>query len=38
VAGIVSALLADLCVTPVLLQKFRVFGQETNKGKQITDQ
>ena len=30
VAGIVSALLADLCVTPILFRKFRLFGKETN--------
>lgn len=30
VAGIVSALLADLCVTPILFQKFRLFGKETD--------
>lgn len=29
-AGIVSALLADLCITPILFQKFRLFGKETN--------
>ena len=28
VAGIVSALLADLCVTPILFQGFRIFGKE----------
>lgn len=30
VAGIVLALLADLCVTPILIQKFRLFGKETD--------
>ncbi|MDY6148898.1 MAG: MMPL family transporter [Porphyromonas sp.] len=33
VAGIVSALFADLCVTPLLFQKFRLFGKETNTNK-----
>lgn len=33
VAGIASALLADLCVTPVLFKKFRLFGKETNTDK-----
>lgn len=28
VAGIASALLADLCVTPILFQKFQLFGRE----------
>lgn len=31
VAGIVSALLADLCITPILFQKFWLFGKETLK-------
>lgn len=31
VAGISSALLADLCVTPILFRKFRLFGKETNE-------
>lgn len=30
VAGIVLALLADLCVTPILIKKFRLFGKETD--------
>uniref|UniRef100_UPI0035A02BF5 efflux RND transporter permease subunit n=1 Tax=Prevotella heparinolytica TaxID=28113 RepID=UPI0035A02BF5 len=30
-AGIVSALLADLCITPILFQKFRLFGKETTR-------
>lgn len=33
VAGIASALLADLCVTPILFKKFRLFGKETNTDK-----
>lgn len=31
VAGIMSALLADLCATPILFQKLRLFGKETDK-------
>lgn len=30
VAGILSALVADLCITPVLFDKFRIFGKEAN--------
>ena len=30
VAGILSALVADLCITPVLFYKFRIFGKEVN--------
>lgn len=33
VAGIFSALVADLCITPVLFSKFRIFGKET----EVTD-
>ncbi|WP_373831260.1 RND family transporter [Bacteroides heparinolyticus] len=29
-AGIVSALLADLCITPLLFRRFKIFGKETN--------
>ncbi len=29
-AGIVSALLADLCITPLLFHRFKIFGKETN--------
>ena len=35
VAGIVSALVADLCVTPVLFQKFRLFGKEIETNETI---
>ena len=28
IAGIMSALLADLCITPVLFQKLKIFGPE----------
>ena len=28
VAGMVSALLADLCITPILFSKFSIFGKE----------
>lgn len=28
VAGIMSALIADLCITPVLFNKFKIFGKE----------
>lgn len=31
VAGIISALVADLCITPVLFSKFKIFGKEINK-------
>lgn len=31
VAGIISALAADLCITPVLFSKFKIFGKEDNK-------
>ena len=31
VAGILSALAADLCITPVLFSKFKIFGKEINK-------
>ena len=27
-AGVVSALLADLCITPLLFEKFKIFGKE----------
>lgn len=37
VAGIASALLADLCVTPVLFQKFRLFGRELYQEEETTD-
>ncbi len=37
VAGIVSALVADLCITPILFQKFRLFGKESNREKETTD-
>ena len=35
VEGIVSALVADLCVTPVLFQKFRLFGKEIETNETI---
>ncbi|GAE20861.1 ATPase [Bacteroides pyogenes JCM 10003] len=28
VAGILAALLADLCITPVLFERFQIFGKE----------
>lgn len=31
VAGIMSALLADLCITPVLFSKFSIFGKEVKQ-------
>ena len=37
VAGITSALLADLCVTPILFRKFRLFGKETNEKRQLNN-
>lgn len=33
VAGIASALLADLFITPLLFKKFHLFGKETNKNE-----
>lgn len=39
VAGMVSAILADLCVTPVLFRKMKIFGKEGSKAtKEITHQ
>lgn len=29
VAGMLSALLSDLCITPLLFRKFKIFGEET---------
>ncbi len=37
VAGIVSALLADLCVTPILFQRFRLFGKELDQDDELAD-
>ncbi len=31
VAGMFSALLADLCITPLLFRRFRIFGKEEEK-------
>ena len=33
IAGIVSALIADLCITPILFQKFHLFGKEASPEK-----
>ena len=30
VAGVLTALLADLCITPLLFRRFRIFGKEKN--------
>ena len=30
VAGVLTALLADLCITPLLFRRFRIFGKEEN--------
>lgn len=38
VAGILSALLADLFVTPILIQKFHLFGKETDTIKRPNKQ
>lgn len=39
VAGMLAALLADLCVTPLLFRRFKIFGKETNgkKSEQTKD-
>ncbi|MDO4692176.1 MAG: MMPL family transporter [Porphyromonadaceae bacterium] len=38
IAGIVSALLADLCVTPLLFKRFHLFGKEKSEGKGASDE
>ncbi len=37
VAGMLAALLADLCITPLLFRRFKIFGKETNENKVKTN-
>ena len=34
VAGMLTALLADLCITPLLFRRFKIFGKEGVKDAQ----